>query len=181
MAGKSQYTEDQKQVFVDRASQIGMAPAMQELGYPESKATASRWTNQMGVRITVTALQRHASQVKAWYGHAEKMTLLQLLLDKALDLLVYGEPDYEKETVTQDPLTGAVHVDYERMPCTAATIQRLSSTVQRTIQTMELLEGRATERSEQIGPDTTDVELASMIREFKAKNAVAESLLKEVV
>lgn len=177
---KPVYTDAQKQALVDRAAQIGLTPAVKELGYPETVATASRWCTALGVTVQKSALATYAASMKSFYGHREKMALLHRLLDEAYDILVNGEKDPEQETVTQDPMTGEIHVDYIRKPVSAVTISRLVSSVQRTIQTIELLEGRATERAEVINPDSTDVELASMIREYKAKNAVQEQELRGV-
>lgn len=175
MSGAQKYTEEQKQKFVDRAAQIGLTPAQKELGYPASLPTASRWCSQMGVTITLSALQSHAASINQFYGAQEKLALCQKILDEAYDVLINGEKiPRGEETVVLDA-NGNMYVtdDPIRIPVRAATLSQLSGVVQRTIQTMELLEGRVTDRIEQVQTDTTDIELAQMISEYKAKNDAA--------
>lgn len=168
----SRYTEEQKDRFVERASQIGSTPAMRELGYPVAKATASIWCKARGVRASLTELQTYAASVNQFYGAKEKLAICQRLLDECYDILVHGEPNPEDSYTVVDEVTGSVAMAYHRKPLTASVVSRISATVQRTITTMELLEGRVTDRIE-IATDATDIELAEMIREYKAKNAVA--------
>lgn len=170
MSGAEKYTEAQKQAYVNRAAEIGHTAAMKELGYPAIKATGSRWCKSMGVKIELSALQQHASKINAFYGAQEKLTLCQKVLDECYEMLMYGEEDPEETEGHMDPVTGAVSMRYLRKPHSSATLSKLAGTIQRTIQTMELLEGRVTDRIEQVSQDPTDIELAEMIREYKAAN-----------
>lgn len=167
---QKRYTEEQRQIFVTRAAEIGPLPAMRELGYPSARPTATHWCQNAGVRITLSELQRHASEIKQFYGVQEKLTVCQRLLDECYDILERGERDPETETLVERG--GEVFVEHERKPLTSSVLSRLSVTVTRTIATMELLEGRASSRIE-VATDATDLELSQMIREYRSRNAVS--------
>lgn len=177
MAKNPVYSTEQKQAFVNRAAEIGLTPAMKELGYPKGKPTASVWCKNLGVKVQLSELQQHAAQMKTFYGAQEKLALCQKVLDECYDILMHGEQDPAETDGYMDPVTGQVSMIYVRRPLSAALLSRISATVQRTIQTMELLEGRVTDRIEQISQDSTDIELAEMIRDYKASNARQEKEL----
>lgn len=174
----ARYSEEQRQTFVERAAQIGITPAMKELGYPGTVATASQWCQKLGVKVTLSALQAHAASIGQFYGHQEKLALCQKLLDETYDILVHGERCEDDETVLLGD-DGLMYITPKRKPVTAATLGRLSGIVQRTIQTMELLEGRVTSRIEQVSVDASDIELREMIERYRVQNAETLQQLRQ--
>lgn len=182
MTGADRYTDEQKQAFVDRAAQIGVAPAMKELGYPAIFATAQRWCKALGVTVELSALQAYAAKTNHWYGANEKLALCQRILDEAYDILINGEkvPRGEEQIKYDDQGTAFLVDDPIRIPVRSAALAHLTGVVQRVIQTMELLEGRVTDRVEAISQDPTDIELAAMIREYRVRNAIVEQEVREI-
>lgn len=171
MAGDVTYTEEQRIAFVERAAQIGLAPAIKELGYP-SKHSGHVWMKKYGVEVQLHGLAKYAADLKTFYSAREKLALCQKILDACFDLLVHGEEVMDDDGLPKvyfDPQTGA-EIRLSR-PTDARSLSSLSATVQRMIQTMELLEGRVTDRTEVLSQDPTDLELRDMINEARARNA----------
>lgn len=146
------YSEDQITLFCEMAQELGISPAMRELGYPKSYSTARYWLDQRGVKITVDSLKSKASKLRHFYGYREQMLSLQTELDRIQEMLENTDLD-------------------------ADSINKLSSALQKTINTMELISGRVTERKESKTIDKSDLELMELINEAKARNANVEEQL----
>lgn len=152
------YTDDERYAYVELARVVGLNEACRRLGYPSSGA-ASNWMKQFGVKPPPdSALMRRAREVKEVFGKHEKMVLLHELLESIYRLL--------------DPLdTPRRDEDGNPVPWLPNDLKRMADTAAKVIQTMELLEGRATERQEIVDP--TDVELRNLIEQFRGKNDAA--------
>lgn len=152
------YEESARQQFCMLAQVEGMVGAMKLLGFPKSKATASKWLEQYGIELTASALHKRASELKQWYSAKEKLTVLQEVIDACY------------EHLRRDEMTGR----FEVLP-SAPELTQLTNALSKAIQTMELLEGRATERTETL--DAQDIELRQLIAEQNAADALS---LKEL-
>lgn len=140
------YTEEQKLEYIEIAKEVGIGPAMRECGYPGSYHTAQKWLDEFGVNITKDSLQQRAVSLNIYYSTKEKVLAAQALLVRLLE-----------------KVEGPGNLD-------AKDLVNLANAMQRVMQTLALIEGEATNRTEQITKDSTDVELLQMLSEAKAKN-----------
>jgi hypothetical protein len=140
------YTEEQKLEYIETAKEIGIGPAMRELGFPGSYHTAQNWLSEFGVEITKDSLQQRAVTLGIYYSTKEKVLAAQALLVRLLE-----------------KIEGTESLD-------AKDLVNLANAMQRVMQTLALIEGEATQRTETLTKDATDVELVEMLNEAKAKN-----------
>ena len=148
------YEESDRVDFVELAQQIGIGPAMKELGYPKSVSTAQEWIKGMGVEITINSLKQKAREMQHFYTDREQMTVLMEAYDRINEQLQCGD-------------------------LSADDIKKLSDALNKITITYELIAGRATERPDRA--DSLDLELRDLIASQKARNALAEQrILGEV-
>lgn len=134
------YTEKQRNDFLELAQEIGFTPAMRELGYPKSWATASKWAEQRGVNITVDTLKQHAKEFDIYYQAKDKLLVCQEGLRRIYEDLInetFISPDDKK---------------------------KLADATKRFVETMQLVEGKATEIRQDNSDDNVFNEL---LREFE--------------
>lgn len=147
---RKEYDEGQKLEFIAVANEIGISPAMRELGYPGSHHTAGKWFEEFNIQLPdVSYLQRKARGMGVFYGDKEKITAAQLVIDRITDKL-------EIDSSSLD----------------ADAINKLSNALHRAIQTIQLIEGKATNISENHTKDTKDLAIQDLIAQTKAKNAI---------
>lgn len=159
-ATSKRYTEAEKDAFCAKALELGLQPAMQVMGYPDSKTTAWYWLEQRGLEIEKDTLRQRAAQLQQLYSQREKLVLLHETL-RAIH-----------HRLQADPNTGLFYEELDGKELTA-----LANAANKTIQTMELLEGRVTERSEHVSVDSMDFELRQLIDDVRRENAVREAAL----
>lgn len=147
------YTDEQVDEFIEIATEIGVGPAMRELGYPGSWHTAHRWLDERGIEVTVDTLKRKARRLGVFYGTKEKVVAAQSVIDRIMELL-------------------------EQEHLNAEDINKIANALERAIKTMELVEGRATERKEQSNLDSTDLEIRRLLTEMQESNELREAELK---
>lgn len=143
------YTEEEIQLFLEAAQEIGVGPAMRDLGYPKSPSTAWDWVDKYDVQVNIDTLKQHASHMKVFYAQREKLVVAMSALDRIYEALT-------RENLSADDQ------------------KKLSDALQKTIQTIELLEGRVTDRTETVAKDSVDAELQELIAEARARNTVFE-------
>lgn len=178
MGARRRFTNEEQDTFVELASKIGLSPAVAQLGYP-ALPTAHAWMTKRGVAAPMSPLARAAGAMKHFYAANEKLTALQAVLDKAYDLLMNGEPDFESETVVADPVTGELVVEYQRRPVNASQLRSLAMTITTTIEKMNTLQGEVTQRIELVDP--TDMALRKLIEEQNQRNAALAEQVRTVV
>lgn len=140
------YTEDDRIKFCEAARVIGVNEAQRRLGYPKTHVTGHKWLKQLGLEVPPdNSLMRHARETKEIIGKHEQLVLLQRILTDVYDLLIRPDKSWGP-----------------------ADLKRLADTAHRAITTMELIQGRATDRTEMVDP--TDLELRKMIEEFQDSN-----------
>lgn len=139
------YSEEQINEYCETAAEMGVGPAMRALGYPASHHTATKWLTERGIEITVDTLRQKAALLKVHYGAQEKYAAAATLLDRYI------------ETIEQDTLT-------------PEELNKLANGLQKVIQTMNLIDGQATDRRESVTADRTDLEISKLVKEMKEKN-----------
>jgi hypothetical protein len=145
MARKEYNTEEQEQ-FISVANELGIGPAMRELGYPGSHHTAKKWFTSRGIDMpTVSALQQHAASLGVWYKDAEELAGLQMIMDRYVELLQDKSLD-------------------------ADALNKVANGYQKLIQTKRLIEGKTTQITETQTKDGTDLEIARLALEMEEKN-----------
>ena len=115
----TRYDETKIVNFVELASEIGITRAQRELGYPSSWITGKKWATQRGIDIPVDEVKAKAAEIREWYKNEEKLTICQEGLDRIYQML-----------------TGSV-LDPDEL-------NKLSTATKKFIETMNLIEGKAT-------------------------------------
>lgn len=139
------YSEDQITEYVELAQEIGHGPARRELGYPKHHATAQRWAEARGVEVDVDTLRQRAAETKKFYTAAEGLVVAQEQLNRLY------------EAVMDDGLD-------------AEALNKLSNAIHKTVQTIQLLKGDVTNRSEKVETTQQDIAIRNMLAEVEARN-----------
>lgn len=135
------YSEEKITTFLELAQEIGLTPAMRQLGYPKSWATASKWAEQRGVEITVDTLKQHAKEFDIYYNAKDKLLVCQEGLRRI----------YE-ELITETFIT-------------ADDKKKLADATKRFIEAMQLVEGKATEIKQD--NSANDNVFSELLKEFE--------------
>lgn len=144
-----EYTEEQKATFLDYAKDMGIAKAIRELGYP-TFPTAKKWGEQYGVELPLNQLSQMVNGIKVFYASEEKVYVAQLLIDRIQDELM------NSENLTGDEL------------------KKLSDALKRAIETIQLVEGKATAITQSINTDMFDQDYAELMRDMDRLNKEKE-------
>lgn len=149
--GKIIYSDRQIDEFIEVAQENGIGPAMRQLQYPGSAATARKWFNMRGAEIpTVDSLMARAVELKVFYSDKEKKLVAMTALDRIMEQL-------ETKELTPDDLN------------------KIANALSKIVQTFNLIEGKATTISESHTKDGADLGLIDILNEQKAKNAAREA------
>lgn len=124
MSGRK-YTDTEKRDYLDIASQVGHSRARRELGYPNSWSTANLWAKEYGVEIALDELKAKSAAFNQWYGTEEQLIAMQEAIARGSEYI------NTKDDLTPD--------EYKK------TVEGMK----RAIETMQLLQGKATSRSGQ--------------------------------
>lgn len=144
--GYSNYEEDQKLEFIAQAQEMGISPAMRMLGYPGSYHTAKKWFNEKNIELpSLDSLSQMARQIGIFYSDKEKILAAQAVLDRCVESLMEDNLDADQ-------------------------LNKLSNAVHKSIQTINLIEGKSTAISETRSKDGTDLAIHDLLNEAKARN-----------
>ncbi len=144
--GYQQYEEEKIVYFITLAQEMGIGPAMRNLGYPGSYHTAKKWFEQRSVDLpTIDTLAKMAVDTRVFYTDKEKLIAAQAVLDRCV------------ETLYQDDLD-------------ADQLNKLANAVHKAIQTINLIEGKSTAISESRNKDSQDLAIIDLLNEAKARN-----------
>ena len=156
--GYTKYTEEQVSNFIECANEMGIGPAMRELGYPGSYHTASKFYKQRNLDIpTVNTLASMSKQLDIFYKDREKVLAAQAVLDRSIEKL------YQEDLLAED-------------------INKLSNAIHKAIQTINLIEGKSTNINEQRNKDGSDLAIIDILNEAKMRNeSIRQSLNNEKV
>lgn len=147
---KIKYTQADVDEFIEVAQEIGIGPAMRALKFPATWGTAQRWFEAAGIELpSIGTLQEKARGMKTFYEDREKMTVAQAELDRIVEKLDADE-------------------------LTADDLNKLANALHRTVQTINLIEGKSTAITESRSKDGSDLAIIDMLNEAKMKNAAFE-------
>lgn len=150
--GNIKYDDSQINEFIELANDIGIGPAMNELGYPGSWATAQRWYKMRGIDTpNVDMLKSKAAQMHQFYEDKEALLVIQTGLQIAMST-------YTSKWESLDP-------DNQK---------KMAEAVQKLTNSMRLLQDKANSITESRHKDSLDDELNRMIAELENNNAVVD-------
>jgi hypothetical protein len=144
--GYSQFSEEQITTFIETAQEMGISPAIRTLNYPRSYHTAKKWFEQRGVELpNLDSLAKMAVDMRVFYSDKEKVLAAQAVLDRCV------------ETLMEDTLD-------------ADQLNKLANAVHKSIQTINLIEGKSTNINENRQKDGQDLAIIDLLNEAKARN-----------
>lgn len=144
--GYSQFSEEQITTFIETAQEMGISPAIRVLNYPRSYHTAKKWFEQRGVELpNLDSLAKMAVDMRVFYSDKEKVLAAQAVLDRCV------------ETLMEDTLD-------------ADQLNKLANAVHKSIQTINLIEGKSTNINENRQKDGQDLAIIDLLNEAKARN-----------
>lgn len=147
------YTDEQITEFIEIAQEMGIGPAMRNLGYPKSYHTAKKFFIQRNVETpTANSLAVIAKQLDIFYTDKEKVLAAQAVIDRTVEKL------YEDTLEAED-------------------INKLSNALHKAIQTINLIEGKSTNINENRSKDGSDLAIIDMLNEAKTRNESIKSSL----
>lgn len=138
------YTEQEKLAYLETASLIGHSRAMRELGYPSHWNTANTWTKDYGVTIALDELKQKAASFNDWYGTEEQLIAMQEVISRGREYIL------EKSDLTPD--------EYKK------TVEGMK----RAIETMQLLQGKATTIKGTDEGAQTDAAIQNLLSAFES-------------
>lgn len=145
----TEYTEDQRKEFLEYAKDVGIAKAIRDLGYP-TFPTAKKWAKQYGVELPLNQLSQISNSMKDFYKMEEKVYTAQLIIDRVQENLV------ENAGLNGDEL------------------KKHAEALKKAVETIQLVEGKATQITENISSDPFDNAYVSLIDEMERQNALKE-------
>ena len=151
------YTDEQITEFIEIAGEMGIGPAMRQLGYPKSYHTAKKFFVQRNIDTpTANSLAVMAKQLDIFYTDREKILAAQAVIDRSVEAL------YEDNLVSDD-------------------ISKLSNALHKAIQTINLIEGKSTNINENRSKDGSDLAIVDMLNEAKMRNESIKHSLKSPI
>ena len=148
------YTDEQITEFIEIAGEMGIGPAMRQLGYPKSYHTAKKFFVQRNIDTpTANSLAVMAKQLDIFYTDREKILAAQAVIDRSVEAL------YQDNLASDD-------------------ISKLSNALHKAIQTINLIEGKSTNINENRSKDGSDLAIVDMLNEAKMRNETIKHSLK---
>lgn len=117
------YTNEEKQAYLDLAAEIGHSRAKRELGYPKSWNTANSWAKEYGVTIALDELKQKAAAFNDWYQTEDLLITMQEAIARGREFIL------------------------EDADLNADGYKKTVEGMKRAIETMQLLQGKATTRA----------------------------------
>lgn len=117
------YTNEEKQEYLELASEIGHSRAMRELGFPKHWNTANTWAKEHGVTIALDELKQKASDFNQWYQTEDLLITMQEAIARGREFIL------------------------EDRDLNADGYKKTVEGMKRAIETMQLLQGKATTRA----------------------------------
>ena len=151
--GYPTFTEDQVTEFIELAQEMGIGPAMRNLGYPKSYHTAKKFFVQRNIDMpTANTLAVISKQLDIFYSDRDKIVAAQAVIDRTVEKL------YEDDLLAED-------------------INKLSNALHKAIQTINLIEGKSTNINENRSKDGTDLAIVDILNEAKMRSqSIKDSL-----
>jgi hypothetical protein len=148
------FNEEQVTEFIELAQEMGIGPAMRQLGYPKSYHTAKKFFVQRNIDMpTANTLAVISKQLDIFYSDRDKIVAAQAVIDRTVEKL------YEDDLLAED-------------------INKLSNALHKAIQTINLIEGKSTNINENRSKDGTDLAIVDMLNEARMRNELVKDHLK---
>jgi hypothetical protein len=148
------FTEEMVTEFIELAQEMGIGPAMRNLGYPKSYHTAKKFFVQRNIEMpTANTLAVISKQLDIFYTDRDKIVAAQAVIDRTVEKL------YEEDLLAED-------------------INKLSTALHKAIQTINLIEGKSTNINENRSKDGSDLAIIDMLNEAKMRNKSIKDSLK---
>ena len=148
------FTEEMVTEFIELAQEMGIGPAMRNLGYPKSYHTAKKFFVQRNIEMpTANTLAVISKQLDIFYTDRDKIVAAQSVIDRTVEKL------YEDDLLAED-------------------INKLSNALHKAIQTINLIEGKSTNINENRSKDGTDLAIVDILNEAKMRNQSIKDHLK---
>lgn len=138
------YPDEKKEAYLALATEIGHSRAMRELGYPKHWSTANSWAKQYNVTIALDELKQKAAAFNDWYGTEEQLIAMQEAISRGREYIT------EKTDLTPDEFKKTVEG------------------MKRAIETMQLLQGKATTRAGTEEATETDAAIRNLLSAFES-------------
>jgi hypothetical protein len=140
------FTEEMVTEFIELAQEMGIGPAMRNLGYPKSYHTAKKFFVQRNIEMpTANTLAVISKQLDIFYTDRDKIVAAQAVIDRTVEKL------YEDDLLAED-------------------INKLSNALHKAIQTINLIEGKSTNINENRSKDGTDLAIVDILNEARMRN-----------
>ncbi len=150
------FNEEQVTEFIELAQEMGIGPAMRQLGYPKSYHTAKKFFVQRNIDMpTANTLAVISKQLDIFYSDRDKIVAAQAVIDRTVEKL------YEDDLLAED-------------------INKLSNALHKAIQTINLIEGKSTNINENRSKDGTDLAIVDMLNEAKARNNLIKDKISTI-
>lgn len=143
------YSDEDIATYLELAKEVGITRAKRQLGYPDAWATAKRWADNAGITVPLDSIKAQAAAHWEWYKAEELLIVAKEALLRLIESL-------QSDTLTPDEQ------------------KKLSEAYQKYVNTILLLEGKATNISETRKTDTMDSALVDLLNEEKMRNASIE-------
>lgn len=146
---KINYSDEERTDFLELAKEIGITRAKRELGYPKHWATGKSWADAAGIELPLDTIKAQAAAHWDWYKAEELLIVAKEALINIMESQQQGNltPDEQK---------------------------KLAEAFQKYVNTILLLEGKATSITESRKTDNVDLAIADLINAEKARNALIE-------
>lgn len=139
------YSNEEIATYLELAKEIGITRAKRQLGYPVAWGTAKRWADNAGIEVPLDEIKAQASQHWEWYKAEE----LLIVAKEGLLRIIEAQ---QSEVLTPDDQ------------------KKLAEAYQKYVNTVLLLEGKATNITESRKKDGTDLALVELLNEERARN-----------
>lgn len=140
------YTDQEINDFLALAQEVGITPAIRELGYPKSYASAQRWAKLRNVTVAVDELKARAAEQREWYKEEEVKQVIQEGFNR-----VYEDLTKKKDLTPDDQ-------------------KKLSDAANKYYTMWANIQGKATNITENRATDTMDEHLEELLNMERAKN-----------
>lgn len=145
----NRYTDAQKADFLELASEIGITRAMRQLGFPLSWGVARGWLQAAGITAPVDEIKAKAAEAREWY--------------KTEDLLLVAQEGIRR-----------VYLELQTADLDPDQHKKMSEAFQKYVNSWRLLQEKATSITETQHKDSFDLELADVLGQEQARNALIE-------
>lgn len=135
----AKYTKEEADQFCELASEIGIGPAMRELGMPGHYMTARKWLDDRGIVIEIDTVKSKAREWGVWYTDNDLTMTAQEVVNKVSEMLT-----------TED--------------LTAQDVEKLTNSLKKAVETIRTIAGKDAKND-----SATDASIEQLLSKFDEK------------